>query len=176
MNRTVDAPRAPDGIRSEHIDADGRRRHASPTSFVVVGTVVVLGLTGLLGHERDWHTTDRGTSLSIHMPEVIRNGEFVEMRVTVESDADILELGIGVDQALWEDITVNTMIPGATDESSEDGAFRFAFGPLSAGTTFLFKVDAQVNPDIVGGNSGSITVYDGDTVLVSTGIEMTVLP
>ena len=48
------------------------------------------------------------------------------------------------------------MIPAATEESGEDGEFRFAFGPIRAGTTFDLKVDAQVNPDIVGGNEGAL--------------------
>ena len=66
------------------------------------------------------------------MPETIRNGEFLEMRVTVESTDGIGLLVIGIDQALWEDVTVNTMIPAATEEVSEDGEFRFSFGQLDA--------------------------------------------
>ncbi len=38
---------------------------------------------------------------------------------------------------------------------------RFTFAELAAGTTFLFKIDVQVNPDIVIGNEGSVTIYDG---------------
>ncbi|HEY6608465.1 MAG TPA: hypothetical protein VI277_04635 [Candidatus Limnocylindria bacterium] len=173
---TSDVSRTPDGIGPQHLDARGRRGRASPASLVVFGAVVVLGLTGVLGHEREWSAVEGGTSLSVHMPETIRNGEFAEMRVTVVSEVEIADLKIGIEQGLWEDMTVNTMIPAATDESSADGEFRFTFGPLAAGTSFLLKVDAQTNPDIVGGNSGSITVYDGDTVLTGTDLDMRVLP
>ena len=55
------------------------------------------------------------------------------MRIDVEADGPITELVIGVDSALWEDMTVNTMIPAASDESSEDGEFRFTFAELEAG-------------------------------------------
>lgn len=175
-NASQDRP-FPDGIRDEHVSpVEGWRRHASPLSLVVFGSVVVLGLTGLLGHERDWQAEADGVSLAVHSPETIRNGEFFEMRVTVEATTAVEELAIGVEGALWEDMTVNTMIPAATEEVGVDGEFRFAFGPLEAGTTFDLKVDLQVNPDIVGGNEGALTVYDGDRPITSVDIGIMVLP
>ena len=167
----------PDGIRRDHVTpTNGLRRHASPLSLVVFGSVVVLGLTGMLGHERDWRSEGDGVGLAVHAPETTRNGEFFEMRITVETDVAIDELAIGVDQALWEDMTINTMIPGAIEESGEDGEFRFTFGPIGAGSTFDLKVDAQVNPDIVGGNEGALTVYDGDRPIATVDIGIMVLP
>jgi hypothetical protein len=174
---TSDAPAYPDGIASEHVEEiAGWRRHASPLSLVVFGTVVVLALSGFLGHERDWEAISNGTSLRVHQPEVIRNGEFLELRIGIDSVDGIGSLAIGIDQALWEDLTINTMIPAASEESSEDGEFRFTFGELEAGTSFLLKIDAQINPDFLGGNAGPITVYDGEDVLVSTTISMDVWP
>jgi len=165
------------GIEERHWQpVAGWRRHASPLSLILFGAVVLAGLTGFLGHERDWIASNGGTRLEVHAPEVIRNGEFLEMRITVESDAAVDELGIGVGQALWEDFTVNTMIPAASEETSQGGEFRFAFGQLAAGTPFLLKVDLQVNPDILGGNLGLVTVYDGDEALAQVSIAITVLP
>jgi hypothetical protein len=167
----------PDGIDDSHArPLAGWRRHASPLSLVAFGIVVFLALFGVLGHERQWDAADGGTSLSVHMPETIRNGEFFEIRVTVTSAEPIGELGIGFDQALWEDMTVNTMIPAATDEASEDGEFRFTFAELPPGTPFLFKVDLQVNPDILGGNEGLVTVYNGDVPLTEVPVSIAVLP
>jgi hypothetical protein len=167
----------PQGIEEEHWrPVAGWRRHASPLSLVVFGVVVALGLSGFLGHERDWSASNAGTRLSVHAPEVIRSGEFFEMRIRVEATEPLSELAVGVDQALWEDITVNTLIPAATDEVSEDGEFRFTFAELPAETPFLLKFDLQINPDIVGGNQGAITVYDGDRELTSVNVDMTVLP
>ena len=167
----------PDGIDDDHVTAlEGWRRHASPLALVVFGAVVLLALTGMLGHERDWQAQAGVTSLAVHAPETIRNGEFFEMRITVESDEQIDELGIGVATSLWEDMTVNTMIPGAAEETSRDGEFRFTFDRLEGGSAFELKVDLQVNPDIVGGNEGSITVYDGESAVTTVAIRMSVLP
>jgi hypothetical protein len=170
-------PHVPDGIRDEHArPVAGWRRHASPLSLVVFGAVVALSMAGILGHERDWRAEANGVLLDVHAPETIRNGEFGEMRVTVESEEPIGELVIGIEHGLWEDITVNTMIPAATEELSADGEVRFVFAELEPGTPFLFKVDFQINPDIVGGNEGLVTVYDGEGALVEARVSMTVLP
>jgi hypothetical protein len=167
----------PDGIDERHIQpVDGWQRHASPLSLVVFAAVIVLALSGMLGHEREWNTQSGGAALTVHMPQLIRNGEFFEMRIGVESDEPITELVVGIDQAIWEDMTVNTLIPAATDESSADGEFRFTFAEQPAGTPFLLKIDAQVNPDILGGNAGTVTVYDGDEALVEAAVDIGVLP
>ncbi len=167
----------PDGIEESHVrPLAGWRRHASPLSLVAFGVVVALALVGVLGHERQWEVDTNGTRMSIHMPEIIRNGEFLEIRVEVESTKAIGELAIGVDQALWEDLTINTLIPAAADEASEAGEFRFTFAELAADTRFLLKIDAQVNPDILGGNEGTVTVYDGEQALTTLDVSMTVLP
>jgi hypothetical protein len=169
--------RPPQGIEKRHWQpVAGWRRHASPLSLIIFGTVVLAGVTGFLGHERDWVASNAGTRLEVHAPEVIRNGEFLEVRIAVESDEALDELGIGIGQALWEDFTVNTMIPAASEETSQDGEFRLAFGQLAAGTPFLLKIDLQVNPDIVGGNEGLVTVYDGDETLTQVSVAITVLP
>jgi hypothetical protein len=73
-------------------------------------------------------------------------------------------------------MTVNTMIPAAAEEASRDGEFRFTFDRLEGGSVFELKVDLQVNPDIVGGNEGDITVYDGEDAVIQVSIGMAVLP
>lgn len=173
---TASAP-YPDGIGEENIrPLAGWRRHASPLGLVIFGAVLLAGLSGLLGHERDWTARANGTELTVHAPEVIRNGEFFEMRVRVAAEQPIDELSIGVEHDLWTDMTVNTLLPAASEEESRDGEFRFTFASVEAGTEFLLKVDLQVNPDILGGNAGRVSVYDGDEELASSEIAITVLP
>jgi hypothetical protein len=180
MNSHEDAHRprgAPDGIGQREIEpVQDWRRRASPISLLAFGTVVVVALLGILGHERTWDATGDGVNLEVHMPEVIRNGEFFELRVTVDAERDIGDLVVRIDQSLWQDITINTTVPAPAEEASEDGAFTFRFGDLADGSTFLLKVDGQVNPDIVGGNDGAITVLDGEEQLAEVEVSMGVLP
>lgn len=174
---TTTSTTLPDGIDERHVrPVAGWRRHASPLSLAAFGAVFVLALSGLLGHERQWEAQTGPTSLSVHMPEVIRNGEFFEMRIRIESSELIGQLVVGIDQAIWEDMTVNTLIPSASEESSEDGEYRFTFAEMEAGTQFLLKVDLQVNPDILGGNEGDVIVYDGEEELARLAVGIGVLP
>jgi hypothetical protein len=177
MTNSAESHPFPDGITERNVEPVAAwRRHASPLGLVAFGVVVVLALVGVLGHERTWAASGGGVALEVHAPEIIRNGEFFELRVRVTADDALEELVIGVDESLWVDITVNTMIPAAADEASEDGEVRFTFAELPAGTEFLLKVDLQVNPDIIAGNAGTITVYDGDERLTSADLTITVLP
>ncbi len=177
MSKNDRPPAAPDGIGEEHArPLEGWRYHASPLALVVLGGVIALGFAGLLGREAVLRAEANGVTLAVHSSEIIRNGEFFEMRISVESEVPLSELVIGVEEGLWEDMTVNTMIPAAAEEESVDGEFRFGFAELDANQTFLLKVDLQVNPDIVAGNDGAVTVYDGEEPMATSDVSITVLP
>ena len=175
MAQDGDRPDAPDGIEERHIGPRG----ASWTAWLgmaVLSVLVGASVLGVYGHEHTLEASGNGTRASVHLPELLRNGEFFEMQFRLEADEALADLTIGVDASLWEDITINTTIPGASEETSVDGEYRFAYGPMEAGTTFVAKIDGQVNPDIWGGNSGAIRVYDGERLLVELPVEIGVLP
>ncbi len=137
---------------------------------------MAFALTGLAGVEETRTDETETATVTWHSPVRIRNGEFFEMRLSVEAHEAIDELVVGVEAALWEDFTVNTFFPAATEETSEDGELRFTFGPVAAGTTFLMKVDAQINPDMLWRNEGVVSVYDGDEPIARLPVVIEVLP
>lgn len=167
----------PDGIHDENVELRGRlRRHANPIGVVLLGLVLTATLLGVAGREVTRSASGGGAELRWEAPEVIRNGEFFEMRVYVTSANGIDDLAVGIPSALWEDITINTMFPAATEEASEDGELRFTFGAFDPGIEFLLKVDAQINPDIFGSNEGVLRVYDGEQQLVELPVRLEVRP
>jgi hypothetical protein len=100
----------------------------------------------------------------------------MELRLGVTSERAIEALVIEVPHGLWEDITISSLIPAAGEETSRDGVFSFAYGPLAPETEFRLKVDGQLNPDLAGGNAGLVRVLDGDVELVSLPVTIEVLP
>lgn len=167
----------PDGLSTDHQrTVTGLRRHASSLALLALTVVMAWALSGLAGVEETLTEETAAATVTWHAPARIRNGEFLEIRLEVDAHERIGELVIGVDSALWEDFTINTFFPAAAEEASEDGELRFTFGPLEAGTSFLMKVDAQINPDMLWRNEGTVTVYDGEEAIVELPIVIEVLP
>ena len=83
---------------------------------------------------------------------------------------------IGVEPGLWSQITTNSTVPQAAEESFEQGLVRFAFGEVEAGESFEFQVAQQINPDLIGTNRGRIVFFDGKRPLAELPMQLTVLP
>ena len=171
-------PPLPDGIEERHVaEKHGIRRHESAIALGILTLVVAAALLGFFGRPDSARTaTSDRAELEVFGPSLIRNGEFFEMRFRVRAHETLDEAVIAIDEAVWEDLTVNTIIPAPVDETHEDGQFRFTLGEVVAGTEFLLKVDLQINPDFVGENVGEIALLDGDEPITSLEYELGVLP
>jgi hypothetical protein len=133
-------------------------------------------LSGLAGVEETRSAESGAATATWHAPARIRNGEFFEMRLAVDAHERIDELVVSIDLALWEDFTINTFFPAASEETTEDGRLRLTFGPVERGGTFEMKVDAQINPDMLWRNEGAVVVSDGDDRLLEIPVVIEVLP
>lgn len=103
--------------------------------------------------------------MGVQMPMVIRNGEFLETSIDIRANRAIADATLAIETGLWRDITINTMIPAAAEETFKDGEYRFAYGPLAKGETVRVKIDGQINPPLFGGNAGFIALYDGERLI-----------
>jgi len=179
MNTVVASAKPPDGIDDSHIpDARSLWHRASWFSLAVLALLVGCALSGILGGQpspvRVAETVD--VRIAVKMPAVIRNGEFFETEIVITPKRDIAELVLEVDPRLWRDLTVNTFLPAPAEEAFKGGAFRFSYGPASAGDPLVLKLDSQINPSLFGGTRGAMTVSDGDATLATLPLSMRVLP
>lgn len=154
----------PEGIERRHIhEASGSRLQSWPVGLAGLGLLLGASLLGWFGTEARLTDAGDGIVLSVEGPARIRNGEFFEMVMTVETDRPISDLVLVVDDDLWRDVTVNTLIPAAAEEGYRAGAFELRFGPREAGSRLVVKVDGQVNPDHTAStNRGTVALVDGD--------------
>ncbi|MHA6721874.1 hypothetical protein [Sphingomonas sp. RS2018] len=172
-------PGYPDGIAPDHADPRGWwNRHANLLSLAILGLLMALALSGLLGGAPNpVRFADLGPArLTVAAPTTLRNGLFFEMRWTVAARADIGKLVVAIPPSLWRDMTVNSMIPAAGEERFADGRFRFHYGALKAGETLEIKIDGQINPPLTRGTAGDIALYDGDRRLGAMPVRIRVLP
>ncbi|HEV7311888.1 MULTISPECIES: hypothetical protein [unclassified Sphingopyxis] len=168
----------PDGITDPVDRAQFWDRHASPISFLILGSLVAAAVTGHFGGQPSPRVdADFGLArLSVLTPTVIRNGEFFETAIDIRADEPLTDATLAVEAGLWRDMTINTMIPAAAEEEYKNGEYRFSYGPLEAGETLSVKIDGQINPPLFAGNEGVIAVYDGERLLGRQVFRIKVLP
>jgi hypothetical protein len=169
----------PDGIGQQHFDpVHGVRRHASVVSLLILGGLMALALSGVLGggFNASPSVENEHVVLAYHGPTVIRSGMFFEAHAVVVAKQPIKKLVVTVSESLIHDMTMNTMVPAAGEETFEGGAFRFSYDKLDRGNTFDVKFDFQINPSLFAGTEGRIAVYDDKTLLAALPVSITVLP
>ena len=174
--RPTDQDGYPNGISQRNIV--GSRRGPRTAPLLLLCALMGAGLAGALGGQPSPVVQSKhdGTTLSVKAPHILRNGLFFETVIEVKSHQPVDDLVIAVSDQLWRDMTINTMIPAASEESFKQGFHRFSFGRLDAGEALRFKIDGQVNPPLFAGTQGEIAAYDGDRKLVGTPVTMRVLP
>jgi len=64
-------------------------------------------------------------------------------------------------------MTLNTLEPAPTDETSVNGALRLAFGQIPAGRRFDVFLQYQVNPTAVGERKQWVDLLDGESTVAS---------
>lgn len=169
----------PDGIAPSQItEVPSRFGYAARLlSLVVLGTVMALGLSGVLGgRDTLLRAAGDGVEVSVQTPQVIRNGQFFETTLQVTAQRDIETLVLRIPPALWRDFTVNSAVPAAAEEGFHDGDYAFTFDRLKAGDRFETKFDLQINPDAAGHRAGDIGVFDGERRLAAVPVQIRVLP
>lgn len=98
------------------------------------------------------------------------------MRAMVTARRPFADMRIGVSQAYWHDLTINTMLPAPSQETSENGDFIFSYGPVETGQTLSVKFDGQINPPMFAGTEGQLKLMDGKETIVTMPVKLRVFP
>ena len=167
-----------DGFSEADIDdLQDKNARPSPLGIVVFGVLLAFGLSGWMGnHQEPISIKAEAVDVTVQTPLVMRTGSIFETSIEVVASQPIKNLVIGASARLWQGVTINAMAPAAEKESYDDDTFRFYYGELDKGKTFVLKIDGQVNPAFFGVNRGHVSVFDGESELASVPIAMRVLP
>ncbi len=167
----------PQGIDEGHGTARGNR-HASWWRLGILIVILCVALSGLLGGAPAPTTraAAAGAEIAVTTPDRLRNGMFFETRIAAVAKRPIDDAVIAVPAALWRDLTINTLIPGPSEEEYVNGEYRFHFGPLAAGQRLGVKVDGQMNPARWGSSSGRIRLLDGEVEVAALPVTLKVIP
>lgn len=169
---------APQGIHEDHIQGHWWKRHASPGSLLLLSALLIAAALGYFGGQPHPRRTIESAAATIYMefPEVLRNGQFFEMRANITAKQDFEDLRVGISTTYWHDLTINSMVPAPEKETTENGEYRFSFGPVKSGDQLSLKIDGQINPPMFAGTKGQITLLDGEKIRAIVPVKLTVLP
>ena len=153
-------------------DLNVRRVSAS-----IILAIVVLGALDAFGQRPETTVAAASAgSLEIYAPTRVRGGLLYMARFTIRAREDIAKATLVLDPGWAESMTINTIEPAPTDETSDNGRLALTLGPIKAGDSFLLFMQFQVNPTNVGRRPQDVELRDGDTHIATIHRTVTVFP
>jgi len=145
--------------------------------YLILGVLAILGLLDVFGQRPSTDTVDASAArLELYAPSHVRGGLLFMARFRITAHEDIKKATLVLDPGWAESMTINTVEPAPTDETSENGRLALTLGPVNAGDSFLLFMQFQVNPTNVGRRSQDVELRDGDTHISTIHRTVTVFP
>jgi hypothetical protein len=145
--------------------------------YLILGVLAILGLLDVFGQRPSTDTVDASAArLELYAPSHVRGGLLFMARFRITAHEDIKKATLVLDPGWAESMTINTIEPAPTEETSENGRLALTLGPIKAGDSFLLFMQFQVNPTNVGRRSQDVELRDGDTHISTIHRTVTVFP
>jgi hypothetical protein len=142
-----------------------------------IAVLPVLALLNVFGqHPTTSSASSPAVSVNVTAPARLRSGLIFQVRTQVLARRDVGQLQIAFDKGWWESMSVNSIVPEPTEETSENGRVVLSYGKLPAGQTLVSWIYFMVNPTNVGKRTENIDVLDGSNVLVHIHRALTIFP
>ena len=163
-----------------HRDLKGRYTTglvARRIGYALLAAVAILGLFNVFGQRPATSTADApAATLELYAPSHLRGGLLYMARLRVTAKQDLEKATLVLDPGWAENITINTIEPSPTDETSDNGRLSLELGPVPAGESYVLYMDFQVNPTNVGRQSQNVELRDGDAHIATITRTATVYP
>src|SRR4051812_13060834 len=130
--------------------------------FALVCAVPVLALLNVFGQHPGTSTAVAGAArLQVYAPTRVRGGLLFEARFHITAKQEIKKATLVLDPGWLEGMTVNTIEPSPSSETSVNGNLSLELGRIARGRSYLLFVQFQVNPINVGHRPQTVWLYDG---------------
>jgi hypothetical protein len=172
----------PDTLQlKRHRDLDGRYPGGIAFRRIVVLLLTVISVLGLANVFGQRATTVRASgasaSLALSAPSTVRGGDMWQARFHIRAARDIKNATLTLDPGWGEAMTINTIEPSPSNETSDNGRISLELGSISAGSDFILFVECQVNPtNVAWHRSQNVQLQDGDQTLATIHRRITILP
>jgi hypothetical protein len=147
------------------------------TFVALIAAVPVLALFNVFG-QRASETTVASpvATMSVHAPSTVRGGLLFEARFTITARQPIHNAVLRLSPQWADGLTINTVEPQPSSETSKAGWLALTLGPIDAGATYQLHLEYQVNPTSSGGRTMQVELLDGSQLLTTASRHLQVWP
>jgi hypothetical protein len=139
--------------------------------------VSVAALLNVFGQEPNTSSASGPpASLQINAPSDVRGGLLFEARFDVLARREVREPRLILDRGWFESLTLNTIEPGAKEESTDNGRVVLSYDTIPAGRSLVVWLQFQVNPTNLGRQDQDVELFDGTTKLLHVEHTLTIFP
>jgi len=142
--------------------------------LAVVPVLALLNIFGQRASDSDAHSP--AATLTVHAPESVRGGLMFEARFTIVAQQAIKKAVLELSPQWANGMTINTVEPAPSEETSQNGWMSLELGPVSPGERFVLHLQYQVNPVTTGGRDLHVKLLDDTTLLATVNRHMRVWP
>ncbi len=170
----------PDGITLERNRELSGRAHSPWVRRALLCLIALLPLLALLDFFGQTPSTSSAASaiasMSVTAPTRLRGGLIFQVRVRVVARQEIEQLQLAFDRGWWNSMSVNSLAPEPSSETSHDGQVVLSYGDLPAGQSLICWIYFQVNPTNVGNRREDVELLDGNRPLLHIHRSLTIFP
>ncbi|WP_261379570.1 hypothetical protein [Rhodococcus rhodochrous] len=147
------------------------------TAAVLLVIVLVAGVLGFFGVRSSTATAQGGGyGVDLTYPRIARAGLDVPWTVTVHRDGGFdREIVLAIDTSYFEILEMRGRLPEPSSETAGDGLAYLTFDP-PPGDEFTFALDARIRAGKQWGESGSVSVMDGEKSAVTIYFDTWLVP
>jgi len=172
-----DAPDQIDLASQRDLRGRGKEIWVRRSLATLVAVIPVIALFNIFGQRADTALTNApAATLAVHVPPAVRGGLLFETRFTITARQPIQDAVLRLSPEWADGLTINTIEPAPSDESSANGWLSFDLGAISAGDSYQLHMQYQVNPTTTGGRDLHVKLLDGTTTLTTLTRHLRVWP
>jgi hypothetical protein len=178
-NRFV-AEELPKGLdERDHVELAGRGRHPlyRRALLVLILALPVLALLNVFGQKPVTSSAAApAATLTVDAPTHLRGGLIYQARFEIHARQQINHPTLLLDTGWWEGMSVNSIEPQPSTESTQNGKPTLSFDSMNPGDSLVVWIYYQVNPTNVGHRTQDVQLADGTTPLLTVHRKVTVYP
>jgi hypothetical protein len=164
-----------------HRDWQGRayQRWLPNILFALICVIPLLALLGVFGQSPKVETVANRNgvaTLQLSAPTSVRSGLLFQARIDIQAHKEIKDAVLVLDSGWLESMTMNTVEPTPSNETSRNGGIAMDLGDIPAGKLWRQYLQFQANPVNAGSQSQGITLYDGNVPLLHLNRNLMVWP